>query len=176
MKRSATSTKNTLEMEDHNYEFFTQDGCRFTSKRIGYFALCIALFWLFMAIGILIGGIESGNIFGGKNWYWVFGLIAFCIQIRIFAQQVTIDCAAGTLSKSYFGLFKKEIAISQIKKIEILRHLAIALHNGTDIIVITKENKSTKILERIGKSKNVEPILGEIKQILQRCHLEAQFA
>ena len=163
-----------MEMEEHNYKYFTQDGSRYTSKRIGYFALCLALFWLFMAIGILIVGIKDGNIFGEKNWYWIFGLIVFCVQIRIFAQQMTIDCAAGTMSKSYFGLFKKEIRIEEIQKFETLRHLAIALHNGTDIIVVTRDHKSIKMLERIGRTKNVEPILMEIRQLIQLNQLDTQ--
>ena len=161
-------------MEEHNYKYFTQDGSRFTSKRIGYFALFLSLFWLFMAIAVLTLGIRGGNVFGEKNWYWIIGLIAFCIQVRIFAQQMTIDCAVGTISKSYFGLFKRQISIAEIQKFEILRHLAIGLHNGSDIIVVIKDNKRIKLLERIGRTKNVEPILKEIQQLIQLSKLNAQ--
>lgn len=107
---------------------------------------------------------KKGDIL--KEWYWIVAFVAMLIALRIFAQQMTIDLASGMISKSYFGLFKKEMKIADIKGFEILKHVYVVFHNGTDIIVNSTAGKPVKVFERIGKTKNVETILHEIKQII----------
>lgn len=146
------------------YKHFTNNGNYFQSNRIGYFSLLLSIFWGCITLMLLYEGFITGDYF--KNWYWIITILITAITLRLYAQQVIIDMTSGKITKSYFGLLRKEIKISDIRSFETLKHYTSGIPNGTDIIIHTADNKPLKVYEKIGKTKNVESILNEIKQII----------
>lgn len=145
-----------------NYTHFVQTPDGYKSKRIGYLALAFGIFWFaILAVSSLSG--EKRPI-----WYAVFGLILFIALSRLFAQQMQINLQKRTISRSYFGLLKKEFSIAEIRSFELLKHLQMGFHNGTDVIVYLQGNKKVTLIERVGRSKNASAIADEIRAIINQ--------
>ncbi len=145
-----------------NYTHFVQTADGYKSKRIGYLALLFGVFWFTV---LMLASFRGGKIQIG---YAVFGLVLLIALSRLFAQQMEINLQKRTISRSYFGLLKKEFSIAEIRSFELLRHLQMGFHNGTDVIVYLQGNKKITLIERVGRSKNASAIADEIRAIINQ--------
>ena len=148
------------------FKYFTSIGKIHRSRRIGYVSLFFSVVLFMFTLSIVYYAIQNDNL--SKNWYWLFSLFGTFVNLRLYAQQFEIDIRKSTIVKSYFGIFKTEFSISNIENFEIIKHLYLFIHNGTDIVVVLNNDKKIKILERVRKTKNATKIIGEMELILNQ--------